>query len=143
MATPSPAESYFATGSALPDGDETTADEEDDDDTDAPAATDQTPVELPPEPEPEPVPYGPPDLPYDASLSDLRTVDRTIPKPKDYSPFYGGSSKREIDIASDPLPLEATLEERLAVWRNAPGGRGEIPGEVELGGFMQVSRPLL
>ncbi|KAK1926445.1 mannosyltransferase putative-domain-containing protein [Papiliotrema laurentii] len=45
--------------------------------------------------------------------------------------------KREIDLASDALPLEATLRQRLDVWRYAPGGRGEIPGEVELGGFMQ------
>lgn len=44
---------------------------------------------------------------------------------------------REIDIASEALPLEAGLRERLDVWRNAPGGRGEIPGEIELGGFMQ------
>ncbi len=52
---------------------------------------------------------------------------------------------REIDIASEPLPLDATLAERLFAWENAPGGRG--PGlhpslvdgqpveEIELGGF--------
>ncbi|OXB37179.1 hypothetical protein LQV05_003825 [Cryptococcus neoformans] len=43
---------------------------------------------------------------------------------------------REIDISSEPLPLEATLRERLDAWKNAPGGRGEVEGEVESGGFM-------
>lgn len=43
---------------------------------------------------------------------------------------------REIDIYSEPLPVDATLRERLDVWKNAPGGRGEVEGEVELGGFM-------
>ena len=50
-------------------------------------------------------------------------------------PDLGG--KREIDFASEPLPLEASLRQRIDVWRNAPGGRGEVDGEVELGGFMQ------
>ncbi|WVW78612.1 hypothetical protein I302_100571 [Kwoniella bestiolae CBS 10118] len=45
--------------------------------------------------------------------------------------------KREIDIASDSLPLTATLRERLNAWRDAPGGRGEVEGEVEHGGFVQ------
>ena len=27
------------------------------------------------------------------------------------------------------------MRERLEVWRNAPGGRGEVEGEIELGGF--------
>jgi alpha 1,2-mannosyltransferase len=27
--------------------------------------------------------------------------------------------------------------ERLDAWRNAPGGRGDIPGEVEPGQFVQ------
>lgn len=31
---------------------------------------------------------------------------------------------REIDLASDALPLDATLEERLKVWEMSPGGRG-------------------
>ncbi|ODN80348.1 hypothetical protein L202_02608 [Cryptococcus amylolentus CBS 6039] len=44
---------------------------------------------------------------------------------------------RPIDLASDAMPLEATTRERLEVWRNAPGGRGEVEGEVEMGGFMQ------
>lgn len=47
------------------------------------------------------------------------------------------SGMREIDTASGALPVEATLRQRLDVWKNAPGGRGEVPGEVELGGFMQ------
>ncbi|ODN86310.1 hypothetical protein L198_07328 [Cryptococcus wingfieldii CBS 7118] len=34
------------------------------------------------------------------------------------------------------MPLAATTRERLEVWRNAPGGRGEVEGEVEMGGFM-------
>ncbi|OCF42356.1 hypothetical protein I317_03860 [Kwoniella heveanensis CBS 569] len=53
----------------------------------------------------------------------------------------GGGSKglREIDISSDSLPVEATLRERLDVWKNAPGGRGEIKGEIEHGGFVQWS----
>nr|ODN93352.1 hypothetical protein L203_00623 [Cryptococcus depauperatus CBS 7841] len=42
---------------------------------------------------------------------------------------------REIDIASDALPVVATLRERLDVWRKAPGGKGEIEGEVEHGGY--------
>ncbi|RSH83812.1 hypothetical protein EHS25_005427 [Saitozyma podzolica] len=41
---------------------------------------------------------------------------------------------REIDLASEPLPVEASLRERLDAWRDAPGGRGEVHGEVELGG---------
>ncbi|WRT64911.1 uncharacterized protein IL334_001850 [Kwoniella shivajii] len=45
--------------------------------------------------------------------------------------------KRVIDIASDSLPVSATLRERLDAWRDAPGGRGEIEGEVEHGGFVQ------
>jgi hypothetical protein len=44
---------------------------------------------------------------------------------------------REIDLASEPLPVEASLRERLDAWRDAPGGRGEVPGEVEMGGFVQ------
>nr|ODO02372.1 hypothetical protein L204_01105 [Cryptococcus depauperatus CBS 7855] len=36
---------------------------------------------------------------------------------------------REIDIASDALPVVATLRERLDVWRKAPGEKGEIEGE--------------
>ncbi|WVO13349.1 hypothetical protein L204_100964 [Cryptococcus depauperatus] len=44
---------------------------------------------------------------------------------------------REIDIASDALPVVATLRERLDVWRKAPGEKGEIEGEVEHGGFMK------
>ncbi|KAK6903885.1 hypothetical protein I203_107395 [Kwoniella mangroviensis CBS 8507] len=45
--------------------------------------------------------------------------------------------KREIDIASDPLPVTASLRQRLDAWRDAPGGRGEVEGEVEHGGFVQ------
>ena len=44
---------------------------------------------------------------------------------------------REIDIASEPLDVDASLRERLDAWIAAPGGRGEIEGEVELGGFNQ------
>ena len=57
------------------------------------------------------------------------------------SPFSTSTNRdssarqRDIDLASDALPMEATLAQRLDVWRNAPGGRGEIPGEIELGGF--------
>lgn len=64
------------------------------------------------------------------------------------SPLVRHGPPREIDIASDPLPLEATLDERLAVWQASPGGRG--PGvhlgldgqyheEIEPGGFVQLS----
>lgn len=56
------------------------------------------------------------------------------------------NGQRPIDISSESLPVEASLRERLAVWRNAPGGRGEIEGEVELGGFnqwnLEVSQPM-
>lgn len=45
--------------------------------------------------------------------------------------------RRLIDVASDPLPASATLEERLRAWEDAPGGRGEVRGEVEVGGFVQ------
>lgn len=45
--------------------------------------------------------------------------------------------KRDIDISSRALPLEASLRERLDIWRDAPGGRGDISGEVEPGQFMQ------
>ncbi|WWC59407.1 uncharacterized protein I303_101962 [Kwoniella dejecticola CBS 10117] len=45
--------------------------------------------------------------------------------------------KRTIDIASEPLPITASLRERLDAWREAPGGRGEVEGEVEHGGFVQ------
>jgi alpha 1,2-mannosyltransferase len=45
--------------------------------------------------------------------------------------------KRRIDIASEPLSVNATLRERLDAWRDAPGGRGEIEDEIELGGFVQ------
>ena len=55
------------------------------------------------------------------------------------------ATPREIDIASDALPLEASLRDRLDMWKNAPGGRGEVEGEVELGGFvswnLEVSSP--
>lgn len=64
-------------------------------------------------------------------------ADIKLPVPQDYSPFYGGKSRRPIDISSDPLPVTASLQERLNVWRNAPGGRGAIDGEVELGKFVQ------
>ena len=29
------------------------------------------------------------------------------------------------------------MRERLEIWRNAPGGRGEVEGEMELGGFVR------
>lgn len=35
------------------------------------------------------------------------------------------------------MPVTATLRQRLDAWRASPGGRGEVEGEVELGGFMQ------
>lgn len=47
-------------------------------------------------------------------------------------------------MASDSLPVDATLRERLDVWKAAPGGRGDVEGEVEAGGFvawnLEVSR---
>ncbi|EIW68801.1 hypothetical protein TREMEDRAFT_71915 [Tremella mesenterica DSM 1558] len=46
---------------------------------------------------------------------------------------------REIDISSESLPLKASLRERLEVWRNAPGGRGEVEGEVEAEVFNEWS----
>ncbi|WVR04521.1 hypothetical protein IAU60_001525 [Kwoniella sp. DSM 27419] len=49
----------------------------------------------------------------------------------------GQRGRRAIDVASDTLPVEASLRERLDVWKNAPGGRGEIEGEIEHGGFVQ------
>ena len=52
-------------------------------------------------------------------------------------PGSGVVGLRDIDISSTALPLEATLRERLDAWRNAPGGRGDIPGEVEPGQFVQ------
>jgi hypothetical protein len=45
--------------------------------------------------------------------------------------------RRDIDVSSEALPLEATLRDRLDVWRNAPGGRGDVLGEVEPGQFVQ------
>jgi alpha 1,2-mannosyltransferase len=45
--------------------------------------------------------------------------------------------KRDIDVSSQALPLEASLRERLDVWRDAPGGRGDIMGEIEPGQFTQ------
>ncbi|KAL7418723.1 hypothetical protein Q5752_006406 [Cryptotrichosporon argae] len=59
------------------------------------------------------------------------------PAPAPSSSLPSRPAGREIDIASDALPVSASLRERLDVWRNAPGGRGEVPGEVELGGFNQ------
>lgn len=47
------------------------------------------------------------------------------------------SSSREAELASEPLPVEASLQERLEAWKNAPGGRGDIEGEVEHGTFVQ------
>ncbi|EJT50851.1 hypothetical protein A1Q1_07959 [Trichosporon asahii var. asahii CBS 2479] len=69
-------------------------------------------------------------------------TDEDIDAPLDtgrhvHSPFYGGPSRRAIDIASDPLPVNATLRERLDVWRAAPGGRGG--DDVEPGQFVQWS----
>lgn len=57
---------------------------------------------------------------YDGPL--FLTRNTTHPEPKEHSPFYGGSSKRPIDLASDPLPLSASLAERLDIWAAAPGG---------------------
>lgn len=66
-----------------------------------------------------------------------------LPPPPPSSPHP--TILREIDISSQPLPVDATLEERLLAWERAPGGRG--PGvhpslvdgapteEIELGGF--------
>ena len=54
-----------------------------------------------------------------------------------YPTFTPPPGQRDIDFSSESLPVEATLRERLDIWRNAPGARGEIPGEVELGGFVQ------
>ncbi|ORY27091.1 mannosyltransferase putative-domain-containing protein [Naematelia encephala] len=63
--------------------------------------------------------------------------DSSRPGPLSESAFFDQYGKREIDYYSDSLPVQATLKERLDVWRNAPGGRGEVEGEVELGGFVQ------
>lgn len=43
---------------------------------------------------------------------------------------------REIDASSAAMPLEAGLLERLDVWENAPGGRGDVEGEAEIGTFV-------
>lgn len=55
----------------------------------------------------------------------ISTPDGSTP----YSPFYGGASRRAIDISSDPLPLDATLKQRLDAWERAPGAGA--PGDVE------------
>lgn len=68
---------------------------------------------------------------------------------KSPSPLVNTAPKREIDIASEPLPLEAPLEVRLDHWMASPGGRG--PGvhlgldglpheELELGDFNLLNR---
>lgn len=51
--------------------------------------------------------------------------------------YRPNATQREIDFSSEALPVEASLRERLDVWKNAPGGRGEVPGEIEMGGFVQ------
>lgn len=45
------------------------------------------------------------------------------------------SGESELDLSSRPLPLKTPTRDRLIAWSNAPGGRGEIPGEIELGGM--------
>lgn len=67
---------------------------------------------------PEPVPPPPPPHP---------------PKP----PARPTGDLRPIDIASDAMPLDATTEERLAMWESSPGGRGDVDGEVEMGDFVR------
>lgn len=67
---------------------------------------------------PEPVPPPPPPHP---------------PKP----PARPTGDLRPIDIASDAMPLDATTEERLAMWDSSPGGRGDVDGEVEMGDFVR------
>ncbi|KIR96527.1 hypothetical protein L804_06006 [Cryptococcus deuterogattii 2001/935-1] len=75
-----------------------------------------------------------------AWFSGLRLAETYNPDPTSHVPHVPLTSSphsvREIDIYSEPLPVDATLRERLDVWKNAPGGRGEVEGEVELGGFM-------
>jgi hypothetical protein len=74
------------------------------------------------------------------------TQDWPFPKGEtDVSPsplIHPGS--REIDLASDPLPLNVSLADRLLFWERSPGGRGpgvhlgldgESHEEVELGTF--------
>lgn len=48
-------------------------------------------------------------------------------------------SVRAIDVASQPMPLRTPLKERLVAWAQAPGGRGEVEGELELGGMLQIN----
>lgn len=57
------------------------------------------------------------------------------------SPIWVDSAhgEREIDVSSRPLPLHTSTRDRLAAWKNAPGGRGEVEGEYEMGGFFQVN----
>lgn len=56
---------------------------------------------------------------------------------------------REIDIASDALPLDAPLAVRLSHWEHSPGGRGPglhlgldggVHEEMELGAFNALNR---
>lgn len=66
------------------------------------------------------------------------------------SPLVNSAArKREIDIASEPLPLEAPLSARLDHWAASPGGRGPglhlgldglIHEEMEMGAFNAVNR---
>lgn len=60
-----------------------------------------------------------------------------VHKPK--PPARPTGSLRPIDIASDALPLDATLDERLAMWESAPGGRGDVEGELEMGEFVELN----
>ncbi|KAL7416020.1 mannosyltransferase putative-domain-containing protein [Mrakia frigida] len=64
------------------------------------------------------------------------TLFRPSSSPIVISPVSSSSSgQSELDIASRPLPLKTPTRDRLIAWANAPGGRGEIPGEIELGGM--------
>jgi alpha 1,2-mannosyltransferase len=51
--------------------------------------------------------------------------------------MYLNTAEPLLDIASRPLPLRTSTKERLLAWAHAPGGRGELEGELELGGFFQ------
>ncbi|KAJ9112213.1 hypothetical protein QFC22_006297 [Naganishia vaughanmartiniae] len=60
-----------------------------------------------------------------------------------------GQPAREIDISSDPLPLDAPLTARLDHWQASPGGRGpglhlgldgKIHEELELGAYNAINR---
>ena len=76
--------------------------------------------------------------PFSASLEQGEPyhIPRILPFPNP-SPSGSNNGLRPIDISSESLPVEASLRARLDMWRDAPGGKGEVEGEIELGGFVQ------